>query len=178
VSGAASHTAGSGVGERAGQRALAELYERNAPRALGLAYLITSDPELAQDIMQEAFVRVAGRFSHLRSPEAFDTYLRRTVVNLCNSHFRHQRVVRAALEREAGFATKSDVDDDLTLRDELRSALHHLPTRQRTAVVLHYFEDLSEVQLAHAMRCSVPAARSLVARGKETLRGLIGDEDR
>jgi streptogramin lyase len=78
---------------------------------------------------------VAGRFGHLRVPEAFDAYLRRTIVNLCNSHFRHQRVVRAALEREAAEASDRTVDEpDLGLREELRVALHQLPVRQRTAV--------------------------------------------
>ena len=161
---------------RAELTGLMELYQRNAPGALRLAYLITSDRDLAQDIMQDAFVRVAGRFRYLRSPESFDVYLRRTVVNLCNSHFRHQRVVRTALEREARFATISVDDPDVALREELDAALAQLPPRQRTALILHYFEDLSEEQLADAMRCSVSAARSLVARGKETLRSLIGDE--
>jgi RNA polymerase sigma-70 factor (sigma-E family) len=177
VSATASHTARSGA-TRAEPKGLAELYERNAPSAVRLAYLITSDPELAQDITQEAFVRVAGRFRHLRTPDAFDAYLRRTVVNLCNSHFRHQRVVRVALEREAGLATRAVEGPDPSLRDELRAALRHLPTRQRTALVLHYYEDLSEEQLADAMHCSVSAARSLVAHGKQTLRTLIWSGER
>jgi len=177
VSVTASPTARSGAA-RAEPKGLAELYERNAPGALRLAYLITSDADLSQDITQEAFARVAGRFRHLRSPDAFDTYLRRTVVNLCNSHFRHQRVVRAALEREANFATRTIDDPDVGLREELRSALRHLPARQRTALVLHYYEDLSEEELADAMRCSVSAARALVSRGKQTLRTLIGSEER
>jgi RNA polymerase sigma-70 factor, ECF subfamily len=177
VSVTASDTARRGAATAEPKR-LAELYERNAPGALRLAFLITSDPELAQDITQEAFVRVAGRFRYLRSPSAFDAYLRRTVVNLCNSHFRHQRVVRAALEREAGLATRPVEDPDPGLRDQLRRALHRLPARQRTALVLHYYEDLSEEQLANAMGCSVSAARSLVAHGKETLRTLIGSEER
>jgi len=176
VSGTTSQTAPSGSA-RAEPTGLAELYERNAPRALRLAYVLTSDPELAQDLVQEAFVRVAGRFSYLRSPDAFDSYLRRTVVNLCNSQFRHQRVVRAALERQAGLATALVEEPDVGLREQLREALHQLPARQRTALVLHYYEDLSEEQLASAMRCSVPAARSLVSRGKDTLRTLIGEEE-
>jgi len=175
VSTAASRSARSGAA-RAEPKGLAELYERNAPSAVRLAYLLTSDPDLAQDITQEAFTRVAGRFRYLRSPDAFDVYLRRTVVNLCNSHFRHQRVVQAALEREAGFAAQTVHEPDLSLREHLRAALHRLPVRQRTALVLHYYEDLSEEQLAEAMRCSLSAARALVSRGKETLRTLIGSE--
>jgi RNA polymerase sigma factor (sigma-70 family) len=90
------------VTERAERQAgrLEELYERHAADAVRLAYLVTSDRELARDIAQDAFVRVAGRFRHLRYPDAFDAYLRRTVVNLCLSHFRHQRVEREYVQRE------------------------------------------------------------------------------
>lgn len=176
MSATASHTARGGAA-RAEPKGLAELYERNAPAAVRLAFLITFDRELAQDIAQEAFVRVAGRFRHLRMPEALDVYLRRTVVNLCTSHFRHQRVERLALEREAARPMEVVDPPDLTVRDELRAALRRLPVRQRTAIVLHYYEDLSEEQLADAMRCSVSAARSLVSRGMETLRTAIGSEE-
>lgn len=157
---------------------LAELYERNVPGAIRLAYVITADPDLAQDIAQEAFARVVGRFAHRRMPDRLDAYLRRTVVNLCYSHFRHQRVVRAALEREAADAsTRPDgAEPDLGLRDEIRRALETLPERQRIAIVLHYYEDLPEDRLAEAMGCTPSAARSLVSRGMETLRGLIGGE--
>jgi RNA polymerase sigma factor (sigma-70 family) len=161
-----------------GSSGLAELYERNAPSAVRLAYLITSDPDLARDIAQEAFVRVAGRFRHLRSPDAFDAYLRRTVVSLCTSHVRRRRAGRAALEREACPATRTVDDPDMGLRDELREALRRLPVRQRTALVLHHDEDLSEEQLAEALRCTIPAARSLVAHGEQTLRTLIGSGER
>ena len=78
-----------------------QLYLRSAPAATRLAFLITGDAHLAEDISQEAFIRVAGRFGHLRSPSAFDAYLRRAVVNLCTSQFRHRKVERAYLEREA-----------------------------------------------------------------------------
>lgn len=72
--------------------ALAELYARHAPGAVRLAFLVTGDREAAQDIAQDAFIKVAGRFRHLRFPDAFDAYLRRTVINLCTSRFRHARV--------------------------------------------------------------------------------------
>jgi RNA polymerase sigma factor (sigma-70 family) len=166
--------------ERRGEpTGLAEAYQRNVPEAVRLAYLITSDPDLAQDIAQEAFARVIGRFGHLRFPERFDAYLRRTVVNLCKSHFNHQRIVRATLEREATEGSHRTIEEpDVCLRDQLRTALLRLPARQRTAIVLHYYEDLSENQLADAMRCSASAARSLVSRGMETLRTVMGSEER
>ena len=61
---------------------LAELYVRYADGAVRLAYLTTGDLALAEDLVQDAFVRLAGRLVHLRDPGAFEAYLRRTVVNL------------------------------------------------------------------------------------------------
>src|SRR2546430_8663604 len=84
---------------------LGELYRDHAEPALRLAYLLTGDRGLAEDLVQEAFVRVAGRFVQLRDPDAFGAYLRRAVVNLANSHFRRRRVERTYLARaqsEAG----------------------------------------------------------------------------
>jgi RNA polymerase sigma-70 factor (sigma-E family) len=163
------------VSERAERRAsrLEELYERHADDAVRLAYLLTSDRELSRDLAQDAFVRVAGRFRHLRYPDAFDAYLRRTVVNLCMSHFRHERVEREYLEREGAAPAPVAEPPEVGTRDELRRALHRLPIRQRAAIVLRYYEDLSEEAVASAMGCSVPAARSLVSRGMETLRTIV-----
>jgi RNA polymerase sigma-70 factor (sigma-E family) len=168
------------VTDRAERQAssLEELYERHAAEAVRLAYLITSDRELSRDLVQDAFVRVAGRFRHLRYPDAFDAYLRRTVVNLCMSHFRHRRVEREYLEREGTAPDREAEPPDHGVHDELRRALRRLPTRQRTAIVLHYYEDLPEHAVAAAMRCSVPAARSLVSRGMETLRTIVRSEER
>ena len=67
---------------------LEERFVRHAPSALRLAYFLTGDREAARDIVQDAFVRMAGRFRHLRQPEAFDVYLRRTIVNLHASRLR------------------------------------------------------------------------------------------
>jgi RNA polymerase sigma factor (sigma-70 family) len=166
------------VTERAERQAgrLEELYERHAADAVRLAYLVTSDRELARDIAQDAFVRVAGRFRHLRYPDAFDAYLRRTVVNLCLSHFRHQRVEREYVEREGAASEGVAEPTELGTRDELRRALGRLPLRQRTAIVLRYYQDLPESEVADAMRCSVRAARSLVSRGMETLRTIVRSE--
>jgi RNA polymerase sigma-70 factor (sigma-E family) len=158
---------------------LSDLYVRQLPSVIGLAYLLMGDRSLAEDIAQEAFVRLTGRFGHLRSPEGFDAYLRKTVVNLCLSNLRHRRVERAFAERVLGQAAPLPVDiPDVTLQEELWRALRELPHRQRAAVVLRYFEDLSERQSAEILGCSVPALRSLVARAMESLRQLIrGDED-
>ena len=75
---------------------LEELFLHHAPAAGRLAYLLTGDRDQAEDIVQDAFVRLARRFAHLRDPEAFPAYLQRTVVNLARSQFRPRKVERAS----------------------------------------------------------------------------------
>jgi RNA polymerase sigma-70 factor (sigma-E family) len=159
---------------------LEDLYVRHVSDATRLAFLLTHDGATAQDLAQEAFIKVAGRLRHLRSPDAFDAYLRRTVINLCMSHHRRKKTARAYVEREsarsAGRQAASSIPD-IETQDELRRALAELPDRQRAAVILRFYADLSEDQVGHALGCSIGAARSLVFRAMENLRSGIGGEE-
>jgi RNA polymerase sigma-70 factor (sigma-E family) len=161
---------------------LGELYLRHADGAVRLAYLLTRDHGLAEDLVQEAFVRMAGRLAHLRDPEAFDAYLRRTVVNLSNSYFRRKKVERAYLERTRGEmgAARTDEPPDGAHEDgeALWQALGTLSGRQRAAIVLRFYEDLPERKVAEILNCRPGTVKSLVSRGLETLRNQIGGEDR
>ena len=78
---------------------LEKLYVQHGPVALATAFLLLGDRAQAEDAVQEAFLRLLGRFRHVRTPEAFDSYLRRTVVNLCLNQLRRRRVERAYFER-------------------------------------------------------------------------------
>lgn len=161
-----------------GTSRLAELYVRYAPPAQRLAYLLTGDPSRAEDLVQEAFVRMVGRFAHLRAPDAFDAYLRRTIVNLHTSYLRRLRLERNYVERERKAVGRSSVDaaPDLGVREDLWRALLDLPPRQRAALVLRFYEDLSERETAEVLGCSPAAAKALVARGMEALRDRIRRE--
>jgi RNA polymerase sigma-70 factor (sigma-E family) len=159
--------------ERAGSR-LEELYRGHAPDALRLAYLLTGDRGLAEDLVQDAFVKVFGRFHDLRNRDAFWWYLRRTVVNLSRSHFRRRRVERAWLERQRPDETHTD--PDLGERERLRKALQTLRPEQRAAIVLRYFEDLSEADTAQALGVAVGTVKSMVSRGMERLRKELDDD--
>lgn len=152
---------------------LAELYGRHIDDAFRLALLLTGQRALAEDLAQDAFVRVAGRELLLRHQGDFSAYLRKTVVNLANSHFRRRRVELRFLERQAGLPSRSTDEPDVATRNALRLALLSLPKRQRTAVVLRFYEDLSESQAAELMRCRPGTVRSLASRGIATLRTLI-----
>jgi RNA polymerase sigma-70 factor (sigma-E family) len=156
---------------------LRDLYLRDAPGAFRLAYFLTGNRELAEDLVQEAFVRVAGRFQHLRLPDAFDVYLRRTIVNLFTSHLRRSRLERAYVERHGTLPPTPGGVDDAAGRDELWRALHLLPERQRAAIVLRFYEDLSERQAAEVLGCSTGALNQLVVRGMAALRSLIGEDE-
>lgn len=150
---------------------LEELYARHAPGAARLAFLLTGERDLAEDVVQDAFVRVAGRFAGLRSPDAFDAYLRRTVVNLCRGQWRRRRTERAHARRQP--AVPHEWQPDVAARDEMLRALRALPERQRAAVVLRYYEDLSERQTAEVLGCAVGTVKSLVSRALTTLRAEL-----
>ncbi len=162
------------AGEGVERGSLSELYVAYAPEALRLAFLLTGDRALAEDLVQDAFVRLVGRLRHLREPNAFWAYLRRTIVNLATSHFRHRRVERAYLERLAA-VPGAHANDNQELDESMHQVLLGLPQRQRAAIVLRFYEDLSDVQTAAVLGCSPGTVRSLVSRGMQTLReGLEG----
>src|SRR5438093_3004294 len=143
---------------------LGELYLRHADSAVRLAYLLTRDHALAEDLVQDAFVRLAGRLVHLRDPGAFEAYLRRTVVNLSNSQFRRRKVERTYLERTRGATGSPTADRPLEDREVLWQTLGRLSGRQRAALVLRFYEDLSERQVAEILKCRPGTVKSLVSR--------------
>ena len=153
---------------------LEELYARYVPGAVRLSFLLTGDRQRAEDLAQEAFVRCVGRFRHLRAQEAFEAYLRRTIVNLHTSGLRRRRLERAWLANEgATQASRTSSLPDVGEREDLWREMAALPPRQRAALVLRYYEDLSEHETAAVLGCSVAAVKSLVARGTEALRTTV-----
>ena len=158
-----------------------DLYVRHAQSAVRLAYLLTGDESVAEDLVQDAFVKLAGRLVHMRDPVAFEAYLRTTIVNLSRSHFRRKRVERTYLERarhEAAGPQRKRPDSSIEDREELWRGLERLSPRQRAAIVLRFYEDLSEAEVGNILECAPGTVKSLVSRGLEKLRAEIGREDR
>ncbi len=149
---------------------LEELYVRFAPGGIRLAYLMTGDRAVAEDLVQEAFVRFVGRLHSLRDPNAFEAYLRRTVINLSKNHFRRRSLERAELERQASLPPLAHEERDVSEYESMRTALLALPAKQRAAIVLRYYEDLPETRIAEVLRCRPATVRSLVSRGLAALR--------
>jgi RNA polymerase sigma-70 factor (sigma-E family) len=157
---------------------LAALYRSEAEKARTLAYLLTGDREWAEDLVQDAFVRLIGRFVHIRKPDSFHIYLRRTIINLHFSRLRRLRVEREWIGRQSAVRGSPREDDQVEQREQLLAALNVLPKRQRVAVILRYCLDYSEAEVATAMGCSLGAGRSLISRGIRTLRTNWGSDER
>ncbi len=125
-------------------------------------------------LVQDAFARLAGRFVDLRAPDAFEAYLRRMVVNLARMHFRRRRLERLHLLREASLQREESSSPDLADYEAMKQALLTLPERQRAAIVLRFYADLSERQIADVMGCRPGTVKSLVHRGIKGLRIRLG----
>jgi RNA polymerase sigma-70 factor (sigma-E family) len=149
---------------------LEDLYVRFAPGGIRLAYLMTGDRAVAEDLVQEAFVRFVGRLHSLRDPGAYEAYLRRTVINLSKNHFRRRALERSELQRQARQPPRVPAERDVSEYETMRRALLGLPVRQRAAIVLRYYEDLPESRIAEVLRCRPATVRSLVSRGLHALR--------
>jgi RNA polymerase sigma-70 factor (sigma-E family) len=153
----------------------ADVFAAYHAEALRLAYLLCGDPHRAEDAVADAFVKVWRRWERggVESPRA---YIRRAVVNEVNSRFRRLRLERAESQRQRGDDRGAlGLDDRLADADEMFAALRRLPERQRTAVVLRYYQDLSEAETAAAMGCSLGTVKSSVSRGLARLRSLMGE---
>jgi len=154
--------------ERSDGGRLEELFRVHAPEATRLAFLLTGERALAEDLVQDAFVKLLGRFRDLRNPDAFWWYLRRTIVNLSRSQFRRRKVERTWLATQRPEAAASG--PDLGERDRMRRALMTLRPEQRAAIVLRYYEDLSEADTAEALGIPIGTVKSTVSRGMDRLR--------
>jgi RNA polymerase sigma-70 factor (sigma-E family) len=157
---------------------LSELFLLHASQMGRLAYLLTGDRDTADDLVQDAFIRLARSFAHLRNVEAFESYFRRTVVNLAHNHNRRGRLERSYLRHSRVVACPGRAEpslDQVADRVGLRDALLRLPPRSRAAIVLRYYEDLSEMQVAELMACRPGTVKSLVSHGMAQLREEIGD---
>lgn len=146
---------------------LAELYAAYSREAVRLAFRMTRDWPLAEDLVQEAFARLAVRLPDLRELGRFRKYLLATVANLARSHFRRLRVERTYLKRQGD---EGVMRWDPESHVEVWDALLRLPLRQRAALALRYYEDLSVAQAARALGCPEGTVKSLASRGINRLR--------
>ncbi|MFN2506994.1 MAG: SigE family RNA polymerase sigma factor [Acidimicrobiales bacterium] len=154
---------------------LEDLYRRHAPEARRLAYLLTGDRAEADDVVQDAFVKLAGRLFALRSPDASGAYLRRVVVNTVLSRSRSRRRDQARQDRSARLSGVDAWADHEPPDGPLWDALQRLPERQRAAIVLRHWLDLSEERTAELLGCPPGTVKSQVSRGLATMRETMNN---
>ena len=161
-------------------RAATVLVRKHAPRLIALARRMLGDAAEAEDTAQEALLRAwkaapAWRFGEAR----FDTWLHRVTLNLCYDRLRRRREV---LDPEAGslMVDPSPLPGDGLVASErtarIEAALAALPERQRAAIALCHYQELSNIQAAAALEVSVDALESLLARARRSLKSLLASE--
>ncbi len=161
-----------GVALVAREAGLPELFAAHYARLLGLAVFVTDDRATAEDLVQEAFARLHGRT--LADPDRALAYLRSTILNLSRSRLRRLRTARKHAPPDDGVVPSAE--DAVVLRADQReviAALALLPVRQRQALVLRYWEDLSEAEIATAMHLSPGTVKSHTSRGMAALRRTL-----
>ena len=154
---------------------LADLYRTHGPSARRLGYLLTGDQQTAEDLVQDAFVRLFRRYGDLRPDGDIGAYLRKTVVNLAIDHKRRRR--RETEHRQRQGRTEPSIDPAPTPDDDIWRALAEVGPRARAALVLRYFEDLSEQQTAEVMGCAVGTVKSYTSRGLKQMRARLERAD-
>jgi len=140
-------------------RTLAGLFAVEYQSMVRLALLLTGSNEVAEDLVQDAFVRVQRNWDRIEQPGA---YLRVVVVNRCRTWRGHRR-------RERPLRASDGLSSDAAYR-EMIDALARVPPRRRAALVLRYYEDRSEAEIAQILGCRPGTVKSLLHRGLAQLR--------
>jgi len=137
------------------------------------AYLLVGDHQLAQDLLQESLIKTYVAWPRLRDVSKAEAYTRKTVVTTAISWRRR----RSFHERPTDLLPESatpDPGESVTTHASVVAELRTLPPRQRAAIVLRYYEDLTEAQTADLMGCSVGTVKSQVSTGLARLRDRMG----
>ncbi len=156
--------------------AFGELVARHQRSAWNAAYRFLGNAADAEDVAQEAFLRILDSAARYRPTAAFRTYLYRIVTRLCFDHARRQRLRRH--EPLADAAERAPRPDEAAVLGERAAAVQHavdeLPSAQKMAVILRYYEGLGYQEIATALDTTVKGAERLLARARTTLESRLG----
>ena len=162
---------------RGDRQAARRLIDAHGDRLMAVAYRILHDRGAAEDIVQEAFIRMWKHAKNWQQENAlFSTWLHRVTINLCYDRLRK---ASTRYEHAAGddLPDRADATPDASQvmsrgqeASALRAAIERLPERQRTAIVLCHFEEMSNAEAAEILEVSVSALESLLARARRSLK--------
>jgi RNA polymerase sigma-70 factor (sigma-E family) len=158
----------------AGSADLEQLYRSHRLAMVRVAVLLVDDLATAEDVVQDAFGRLHTAWGRLRDPDAALAYLRTSVVNGSRSVLRRRRTARLFVPPRA--APEPGADAAVVLAEEHRevlAAVRRLPRRQREVLVLRFWSDLSEAQVAEALGISKGTVKSTTSRGLAALAAVL-----
>jgi RNA polymerase sigma-70 factor (sigma-E family) len=172
--------AGPGIGtagaklEMTAEEAVTQLYTGHYRSLVRLAVLLVRDEPTAEEVVQECFIAMHDGWHRLREEDKALSYLKQAVVNRSKSVLRHRSVVdRNAPKPAPDMPSAEHGAMSLLERSAVITALRGLPDRQRQALVLRYYADMSEAQIADMMGISKGAVKSHTARGMSSLRAVL-----
>ena len=147
------------------------------PSLLRFAYLLTGDAHQAEDIVQEALARVHLRWRQIDSYDVPEAYVRKVVLRQYLSWRRRRSSSEIAIAAVPDRADGEDVADRIADRQQLSILIAGLPRMQRAVIVLRYFEDLGDEDIAQLLGCAPATVRSHAARALNRLRAAIPERD-
>jgi RNA polymerase sigma-70 factor (sigma-E family) len=154
--------------------AVIELYSMQYKALVRLAAMLVRDTSTAEEVVQDSFIAMHDGWHRLKDADKALAYLRQAVVNRSRSVLRHRIVVEKNAPKPAPDMPSAEHGAMALLeRSAVIAALRDLPERQREAIVLRYYADLSEAEIAAAMRITRGAVKSHTARGMATLRAAL-----
>jgi RNA polymerase sigma-70 factor (sigma-E family) len=166
-------------GVRPDDALLAQLFAREATSLVRMARFFVDDRTAAEDLVQEAFIRLARTLHRLRDPAAATGYLRSIVLNLARDH--NRRGLMSLRHQPPAAPEPASVEDQVSDRDDARrmvAELRSLPRRQRDCLVLRYYMDLSVADIAATLGLSANSVKTHLQRGLQTLEDrLVGTTD-
>ncbi|HEY3295305.1 MAG TPA: sigma-70 family RNA polymerase sigma factor [bacterium] len=160
-------------------QAFEQIVLRHQAFAWSVAYRFVGNREDAEDLVQDAFLRLLAAAARYRPTASFRTYLSRIICRLCLDHMEKKRPV--VCDELPECADTSPLPDGIVVREEQASAVRRgitlLPPNQRLAIILRYYEDCSYRDIAEAMDTTEKAVERLLARGREALGNTLKDWD-
>ncbi|HVQ96778.1 MAG TPA: SigE family RNA polymerase sigma factor [Mycobacteriales bacterium] len=147
-----------------------EFVQARSPALLRAAWLLTGNPDTAQDLVQTALARTWPQWHRLTDKANGEAYVRRVLVTTYATWWRRRWRDEISTAEPPERTSQEDEFAAADLRDEVAAALATLPRRQRAVIVLRFYEDLSTTQTAYALGCSIGTVKSQTAKALTKLR--------
>jgi RNA polymerase sigma-70 factor (sigma-E family) len=152
------------------ERGFAGFVRANTAALLRTAYLLTGNPSAAEELVQDTLVRLYPKWDRVEAADVQIAYVRRSLTNTFLNEKRRPSSRDLVLDVMPERFDPRDATQDLVNRDEVWTLLRALPDRQRAALIMRYFHDLPDAEIAAALGCRVGTVRSLISRALSALR--------